>query len=332
MRAAGIEDIVTVTGFRRHDVVSSAEKLDIKTVYNPRFDEGMFSSVQAGAAALPGWSRAFFLLPADIPLFRVSTLHELMRHASMEGVVHPLFRGRHGHPPLIGTALLPAILNFGGEGGLRAFLETRKSWAKEVPVADEGILLDMDTPEDFDRLCRRSRCLHVPSRHERAALLDMAGTPPRVRLHCETVASVCLRLGIALKEKGIHVDLPLLRGSALLHDICKHTPDHIKNGEQFLRRHGFPLLAEITAFHRDLPSNPANEAAILYLADKLVSDRTVVSLGERKKRMKERYGSDKNAWNAVRRRYASARRIARRIEHFTGVPLEILLQKNEPPL
>ncbi len=83
------------------------------------------------------------------------------------------------------------------------------------------------------------------------------------------------------------------------------------------------------ACHRDLPRNPRTEAAILHLADKLVSERSIVSLEERKKKMKERYGSNEDAWNAVRKRYASSRRVARRIEHITGESLEALIQKTQ---
>lgn len=326
MRNAGVRDVLVVTGFCEEAVASAAKHSGARVVYNPRFDEGMFTSVQAGVAALPHNTGAFFLLPVDIPTVRVSTLTAMKERATLDGVFHPVFRSVRGHPPLIGAALAPHILHFSGEGGLRAFFDAWKTWSQEITVADEGVLLDMDTPKDFEKLCHRSRELRVPSKQEREVLFDMAGTPLRVRRHCQATASVCLKFALVLRQQGVRIDLPLLHAASLFHDVCRHLPDHVHAGEFFLRFHGFPLVAEIAACHRDLPPLPRIEAALLHLADKLVSDTEIVSLDARKENMRIRYGADHNAWLAVRERFAAARKTARRIEHITGESLKTLLQ------
>lgn len=326
MRSAGVREILVVTGFCRESVASAAKRSGAQVVYNPQFEEGMFTSVQAGVAALSHRADAFFLLPVDIPAVRVSTLRAMRGRASSSGVLHPTFQGARGHPPLIGASLAPYILQFSGEGGLRAFFDAWKTWNQEIAVADEGVLMDMDTPNDFERLSRRLRRIRVPSKLERDVLFTLAGTPLRVRRHCEATASVCMKLALALRQRGERIDLPLLHGSALFHDVCKHVPDHVRAGERFLRLHGFPLLAEIAACHRDLPPLPRREAALLHLADKLVSGTEIVSLDTRKEIMRIRYGMDPNAWLAVRERFAAARKTARKIERRTGQPLEVLLQ------
>ncbi len=61
-------------------------------IFNPRFSEGMFSSVQAGAASLSSSSRAFFLLPADIPTVRPATVRLLARYASFRELLPLSFR------------------------------------------------------------------------------------------------------------------------------------------------------------------------------------------------------------------------------------------------
>jgi len=95
--------------------------------------------------------------------------------------VHPVCLGRNGHPLFIPAAAFGDILGFPGEGGLNAprdacgttsSLETprdasaakgglkavRDAYAAQgrlvkVDVVDEGSVLDMDTPEDYERLC-----------------------------------------------------------------------------------------------------------------------------------------------------------------------------------
>ncbi len=323
---AGVEDVLVVTGHRGEDVGRLAASCGAETVHNPLFDRGMFTSVQAGVAAMPEDAGAFFLLPADIPAVRPATLISMANIASPDRVVHPAFRGRRGHPPLIGTSLIPLILNHTGEGGLRAVWESRAITNVELPVSDQGVLMDMDTRKDFELiLVRLETNSTTPSRDERLALWEMAETPERVRRHCDRVASTCLAIGMALKRRGVEVDLPLLRGAALFHDVCRHREDHVRRGEEFLRTNGFPKMAAVAACHKDLPSRAPVEAAILHLSDKLVKDTGIVTLAERKKQMRAAYGTDADAWASIGRRYAAARRTARMVEKKTGCPLSDIL-------
>ena len=321
----GVPRVLVVAGYRSDEVARLAECCGAETVFNPRFDQGMFTSVQAGVAALPADTEAFFLLPADVPTVRVSTLRSLSRHASSDTVLHPVFRGRRGHPPLVGASFIPSILNHSGEGGLRAVWESFAVSNAEYPVSDEGVLMDMDTQKDYEQVVRRFKMISTPSRNERLALWEIAETPGRVRRHCDAVASVCLAIGIALKRSGIEINLPVLRGAALFHDVCRHQEGHVRKGEAFMRSQGFSRLAAVAAWHKDLPASAQIEAAILHLSDKLVKDTKLVSLRDRKAEMRGRFGMDRNAWTSIRRRYAAARKTARMVERVTGRPLSDIL-------
>ena len=79
--AVGIDDVVVVTGHRGDEVAPVAARAGAGTVPNPRFDDGMYSSVQAGVAALAAGVTRFFLLPADVPLVRPETVGRLARAA-----------------------------------------------------------------------------------------------------------------------------------------------------------------------------------------------------------------------------------------------------------
>ena len=314
---SGISEIIVVTGHRREETEEAVTLLGGKSVFNPRFSQGMFTSVQAGVASLSTRARVFFLLPADITLVRPSTLRLLLKRGSSDRIVYPVFLGKRGHPPLIGTSFIPSILSYGGEGGLRKILESRNEWADDLPVADEGVLLDMDTPADYERIVRRSRRLSMPSRRECRALFDLAATPERVKAHSEKVAAIALSLAFALP--GIHrPDIELLHRAALLHDLCKTEPDHIRAGSALLTFSGFPEVAKTVQGHKDLPPFASEEASLLFLADKLVQDVSLIPLKKRKKIMLDRYCGDPPAQRAIRRRYARALRIQRRVERLAG--------------
>ncbi len=317
MADAGIGDVVVVTGFRREETDICAAGAGARPVFNPRFSEGMFSSVQTGAASLSSSSRAFFLLPADIPTVRPATVRLLARYASFRGITYPLFQGKRGHPPLIGASFIPHILNYTGEGGLKRFLEMREKNSVDLAVADEGVLMDMDEPEDFERVRLRAERIHLPSPAERRVLFSIAGTPGEVIAHSAKVASVALRLAAVL-PCGAGVDGCLLENACLLHDICRALPEHDEAGKVFLEVCGFPAVAAIASCHMGIPPRAASEAKLLYLADKLVRGTSPVSLAERKRSAMAEYGENRNAGANIRKRFARARRIVRWIEKESG--------------
>jgi len=328
MSEAGIGDVVVVTGFRREETENCAARAGARPVFNPRFSEGMFSSVQTGAASLSSSSRAFFLLPADIPTVRPATVRLLARYAYFRGITYPLFRGERGHPPLIGASFIPHILNYSGEGGFRRFLEMREKSAIDLAVADEGVLLDMDEPEDFERMRLRAKRIHIPSPAERQSLFTIAGTPEEVLAHSEKVASVALKLARALKGRA-GADRDLLECACLLHDICKALPEHDAAGKVFLEVCGFPAVAAVASCHMNLPPRAAPEAKLLYLADKLVRGSFVVPLAERKRLAMEKFGDDRDARSNIGKRFARARRIVRWIEREAGKKIaDILGEEN----
>ena len=115
----------------------------------------MFSSVTAGVATLGSEVDSFFVLPVDVPLVRPATIRRLLRFYWQEQgeVFYPRFLGKRGHPPLISSRHAREIAGWQGEGGLKAALAQWEPAALDVDVADENILLDMDTPEDY-RLLR----------------------------------------------------------------------------------------------------------------------------------------------------------------------------------
>lgn len=70
-------------------------------------------------------------------------------------IIYPTYDGKRGHPPLIPSRLLPGILGWRKNGGLKAVLKSYEKLALEVPVPDSFILLDIDAPEDYQELLKR---------------------------------------------------------------------------------------------------------------------------------------------------------------------------------
>jgi CTP:molybdopterin cytidylyltransferase MocA len=116
-------------------------------------------------------------------------------------LTYPRFLGERGHPPVIDAALFDAVLAHDGAGGLRAVLaaweEAHPESVGEVDVADTGVAMDMDRPEDY-AAARAHLASPGPTEAECRALWGIASTPENVRAHCRAVAEAALRMALAL--------------------------------------------------------------------------------------------------------------------------------------
>ena len=136
----GAETAVVVTGYRADEVES---------VLRGAFGDRV-AFIRIGAAALPECD-AFFLLPGDMPMVAHSTFDKLLsaREREKAPVIFPALDGYRKHPPLIDARLIPAILAFDGDGGLRGLWERYESDICTVAVDDAGVWVDLDTQAEY---------------------------------------------------------------------------------------------------------------------------------------------------------------------------------------
>lgn len=323
-KEAGIEDVRVVTGFHGATLQPVLAASGTATIVNPSPERGMLSSVQAGLREICSEADAFLMLPADIPMVRSRTVNRLLeRHrAQPASVIYPVFFGVRGHPPLIPKRCFKAILEAGPENNLRQVLEDFEDTAEEVQCADAGILMDMDTPEDYRAMLRHCETRGIPTGGECAVLFRLYRTPDRVIRHCEAVAAVASEIAGRLNRKAhLALNVPQIYAAALLHDIAREMPCHGRAGADIVTVEGFPDLAESIAVHMDLAlPDGAFEIGcreILYLADKLVDEDQLVPLELRLARALERKAAAVPEKAALR--LQTAQRIKGRIEALLGI-------------
>ena len=328
---AGIGDIRVVVGHRAEELIPWLEREKLSWVLNPNYHQGMFSSVLTGVETIENDCEAFFVLPVDIPLVRPQTIHALVS-AYREGrgsIVYPVFSDTRGHPPLISTALVEALRGYTGLGGLRGFLDSQGERAIEVEVADEGILLDMDTRSDYEKLVAKCERRGIPTVAECLVLLRTHTKPDKgVVEHSVKVTQVSLCLARALNHTGCRMDMEVVTAAGLLHDVARGDPRHAQAGAELLRSLGYPEVAEVVSAHMDITVEEKGVVSLqelLYLADKLVEGNKVIPLEERLHEKLCLYGSDPKGRQALSARMTSARRVKEKIEAYTRQPLSAIL-------
>ena len=151
--AAGISDIVAVVSNEGREVAEAAHKYPVSIVVNSLPDGDMASSVRVGRNALsPGVSGVIIAL-CDYPLLSPSTVTQLVRqHNESPGfIIIPTHADRRGHPVLFPRSVLDDLT---ADLSLRDLVQCEPARNYHLAVTDEGALLDMDTPEDYDTIRR----------------------------------------------------------------------------------------------------------------------------------------------------------------------------------
>ena len=149
---AGFAEIVVVLGHAADEVRSHVPET-ARIVVNENYRQGRASSLRAGAAALPDDAEPIVILNVDQP--RPGTLLSKLRVAHAEGgapITIPTFEGKRGHPPVLAGSLLPKLREASEEEqGLRGVIAAHEAEVREVAVSSPIVLLDLNTPEDYER-------------------------------------------------------------------------------------------------------------------------------------------------------------------------------------
>src|SRR5437763_5282902 len=153
LQSADIADIVVVVRPGHHEVVAEVGAAGALSIVNRDPDAGQLSSLLAGLAAVdvPEVDAVLVTL-VDVPLVEASTVRALLTRGmkSPAPIVRAVHRGRHGHPVIFKRVVFDdlrrADLSVGAKAVFRAFQ------VEDVEVDDPGVLEDVDTPADYERV------------------------------------------------------------------------------------------------------------------------------------------------------------------------------------
>lgn len=155
--AAGVAEIVVVVGHEAQAVQQALTAIDpaVRTIVNPGYRSGQFSSVLAGLNAVDRPEvRAMLMTLVDVPLVSPATVKAVLERFETTGapVVRPVRSDRHGHPVLIGRPLFSLLRSANEAQGAKPVVRAHVSSAGDVEVDDENAFSDVDTPEEYAAL------------------------------------------------------------------------------------------------------------------------------------------------------------------------------------
>jgi molybdenum cofactor cytidylyltransferase len=131
-------------------------KLDTdELVVNEEWQRGQLSSLQAAIRSLPeGATEGMLVCLVDHPLISADVVARVIGafDKAKSKIVIPTFRGKRGHPVIFPSAMYEELLAAPEEIGARAVVRAHERDVVEVPVEEEGVLLNLNDPESLQRI------------------------------------------------------------------------------------------------------------------------------------------------------------------------------------
>jgi CTP:molybdopterin cytidylyltransferase MocA len=157
LRQGGCENIVAILPAGHVELVDLAARAGVTVLFNPTPADGMFSSARIGLTHLLAEHAdvaVIVIFPVDHPEIQVETIATLVSAAEKPhaAAVRPSFDGRSGHPLVVTRALAQELVRVSPAETLREALTQCGARIDTISVVDAGVLVNVNTPGDFERL------------------------------------------------------------------------------------------------------------------------------------------------------------------------------------
>jgi molybdenum cofactor cytidylyltransferase len=162
LRAANVDHILVVLGPHVAELRPLAEAAGAHVHVLAEATPDMRTTVEHGLRWLenrfaPNPDDSWLLVPADHPTLRPDVICQLMdaqKTHPQRSIFVPTYQARRGHPTLIAWEHVHGMRALPAGVGINTYLRQQIDQTLEVASDSAEILLDLDTPEDYERLLR----------------------------------------------------------------------------------------------------------------------------------------------------------------------------------
>lgn len=153
-RKAGVTKFLVVVGKHAEAIQKGADLAGCTVLVNENPERGQLSSMQLGMSKLDFATDAAFVWPVDCPLVKPEDLKALAQaytkgRTALMRIFVPCHGGHRGHPMLVDIGFRQPFMELKNGQTARNVIDANPTQVQEVPVSNTGVLLDIDTPEDY---------------------------------------------------------------------------------------------------------------------------------------------------------------------------------------
>jgi molybdenum cofactor cytidylyltransferase len=157
LQHAGLPDIVVVTGAAVEPVRRAAGRVraPVRFAHNAQWRDGQLTSLLVGLRERHGdVLEAVLVSLVDSPLVSAATIAQIIGAWRRERapIVRPARGDVHGHPVIFDRTLFRELRAADPLAGAKTVVRAHAADVLNVPVEDDGAFIDIDTPQDYERV------------------------------------------------------------------------------------------------------------------------------------------------------------------------------------
>ena len=153
--ASRARPVIVVTGHQRDKVEAALQGLDVRTRAQSEFRRGAFDLGEDRPCGCARDVDGAIVCLGDMPQVSAPLIDKLVAAFDPERgalVVVPTIDGKRGNPVVWSRRFFPELMALDGDVGARHLIGRYPEAVAEVPLTDTAALVDVDTPEAFDRV------------------------------------------------------------------------------------------------------------------------------------------------------------------------------------
>ncbi|MEQ9298781.1 MAG: nucleotidyltransferase family protein [Cyclobacteriaceae bacterium] len=160
-----VSEVIVVSSPLTHDLIKAMPTAclpadrGITIVSNPDHKHGMTTTIQCGVKLAASDSDGFMICLGDMPRITTSEYDQLINSFASsyaedsKAIVLPFHKGQKGNPVIFSSAYRQAILAHQDMEGCRGIVQDNLAHLSKVKMQNDHVLVDVDTPGDYHRIC-----------------------------------------------------------------------------------------------------------------------------------------------------------------------------------
>jgi molybdenum cofactor cytidylyltransferase len=150
-RGCRFDELVVALGGAATEVADGVDLAGARVVVNEAYGEGCSSSIAAALGALDERCEVLVLMLGDQPGVSAAAVGALLEEIGDAPIAVCRYSDGRGHPIAFARHVFAELAGLHGDRGVWRLLERRGTDVVEV-ATDGPVPLDVDTPEDYERL------------------------------------------------------------------------------------------------------------------------------------------------------------------------------------
>jgi molybdenum cofactor cytidylyltransferase len=156
-----LDRVVLVLGYRSDKIITTIGDYlhypKLRTVINPRYQEGMSGSIQRGLMEIKDEFPSVMIILGDHPLLDTATINMLLDRfrSSDKFICVPTYKGTKGLPVCFGKRFYADIMDITGDIGAREIMQKNPEHVLTVEIDNPDCFFDVDNNGDMEELLSR---------------------------------------------------------------------------------------------------------------------------------------------------------------------------------